>query len=93
MLATTDAFFWYDEFLGNILLYVIFADKSLNANGHQAHQIEPINNFELSPVSASEDDIEVVGARSNKNDDDVDDDDDDDPESKRRCLCSIFVVI
>ncbi|KAJ8640348.1 hypothetical protein MRB53_017042 [Persea americana] len=59
-------------------------DKSLNAHGHQAHQIEPISNFELSPVSASEDDIEVVGARSNRNDDDVDDDDDDDPESKRR---------
>lgn len=64
----------------------------MNAYGHQSHQIEPTNNFELSPVSASEDDIEVVGARSNKNGDDVDDDDDDDPELKRRCLDFILCI-
>lgn len=57
-------------------------DKSMNTHGQLSHQIGPSANPEHSPVSPSDDDIDGVGARSNKIGDDVDDDDD--PEFKRR---------
>ncbi|XP_058081902.1 WRKY transcription factor SUSIBA2 isoform X2 [Magnolia sinica] len=56
--------------------------KTLNAHGQTPHQIDPNGTPELSPISASDDDIEGVAPRSNKIGDEVDDDDD--PESKRR---------
>ncbi|XP_043692090.1 probable WRKY transcription factor 20 [Telopea speciosissima] len=59
-------------------------DKSSNAHGQTSHQIEPNGTHELSPVTASDDDVEGTAAQSNRIDDEVDDDDDDDPESKRR---------
>ncbi|XP_042490514.1 probable WRKY transcription factor 20 [Macadamia integrifolia] len=58
-------------------------DKSSNAHGQTSHQIEPNGTHELSPVTASDDDVEGIAAQSNRIDDEVDDDDDD-PESKRR---------
>ncbi|XP_043689383.1 probable WRKY transcription factor 20 isoform X3 [Telopea speciosissima] len=57
-------------------------DKSSNAPGQTSHQIEPNGTHELSPVTASDDDVEGAAAQSNRIDDEVDDDDD--PESKRR---------
>ncbi|KAL5987967.1 hypothetical protein ACLOJK_035729 [Asimina triloba] len=57
-------------------------DKTSNAHGQTLHQMDPNVTPELSPISASDDDIEGAAVRSNKTGDDVDDDDD--PESKRR---------
>ncbi|KAJ4980583.1 hypothetical protein NE237_031420 [Protea cynaroides] len=57
-------------------------DKSPNAHGQTSHQIEPNGTHELSPVTASDDDVEGTATQSNMIDDEVDDDDD--PESKRR---------
>ncbi|KAJ4976665.1 hypothetical protein NE237_001771 [Protea cynaroides] len=56
-------------------------DKSSNAHGQTSRQIEPNCTHELSPVTASDDDVEGAAAQSNRIDEV---DDDDDPESKRR---------
>nr|DAD20277.1 TPA_asm: hypothetical protein HUJ06_021740 [Nelumbo nucifera] len=57
-------------------------DKLSNVHGQTTHHIEPNGTPELSPVTASDDDIEGVVGYSNRIGDDVNDDED--PESKRR---------
>lgn len=50
---------------------------------HISYPIDPNGAPQLSPISASDDDVEIGGARSHHIGDEVTDGDD--PESKRRC--------
>ncbi|XP_077211194.1 WRKY transcription factor SUSIBA2-like isoform X2 [Tasmannia lanceolata] len=71
-----------EERTGGLSSVFSVEEKPSNAYAQTAHHIDSNGAPALSPVSVSDDDIEVACGPSNKIGDDVEDDDD--PESKRR---------